>query len=169
MNTKIGIDIGRVIIGGDTDQTARIFFTDHFLEAKSVENAFQYVHLIVEKFGKQNTFLVSKCGVRTEERTLAWLSHHHFFEKTGVVPDKVHFCRERKDKRKLCQRFGIDIFIDDRYSVLRHLTNLQQLFLFNPLNEELLSFQKDKPAHCHLVYSWQEVYSQLIHSYEITL
>ena len=159
---RIGIDIGRVIIGGDTDQVANIFFSDRFLETTMVPNAFSSIQQIVEQFDKRNIYLVSKCGPSVEKKTLKWLTHHQFYIQTGVLHDNVHFCRERKDKKGICSRFNINVFIDDRYSVLKYLNDLEQLFLFNPTHRELEDYKKENSlSQIAVVNNWQEVMNNL--------
>ena len=154
---KIGIDIGRVIIGGDTDKPDQ-FFSKDYLNATAVENAFESIKKLVDKYGKENIYLVSKCGESTQKKTLLWLEHTRFFEITGMHESNVYFCEERWQKSLICDEHGINIFIDDRYSVLEHLTNLHQLYLFNPNESELKRFNqlKDK-KHIKLVMDWKEL------------
>lgn len=67
---KIGIDIGRIIIGGDTNEENPIFVTENYLNAPQVVDSFYSVKTIIEKFGQINVFLVSKCGEKNRKKVL---------------------------------------------------------------------------------------------------
>jgi hypothetical protein len=160
---RIGIDVGRVIIAGDTDKEDNLFFSPKFLQATQVKNAFKCIKKIVEKVHAENVFLVSKCGRQTEQRTLKWLEYNEFYRETGIKNENIHFCRERKEKKEICSLFGISVFIDDRFSVLEHLEELDSLYLFNPIEEEKINYnlQADKQK-ITIVYSWKEVVTSLL-------
>jgi hypothetical protein len=161
---KIGIDIGRVIIAGDTD-TANLFFSQKYLEAPAVEGAISAIQKLAEVYAPQNIYLVSKCGETTEKRSLAWLEAQGFYAQTGLDAENVKFCRERPQKRLICEEYEIKTFIDDRFTVLQHLDNLQKLFLFNPIETELAKYQKSflpLKKHISLVETWQEILFYLV-------
>ena len=61
---KIGIDIGRVIIKEDTDNPG-LFFSEKYLETSPVENSFKSIVNIIDMFGKENVYLVSKYKEKT--------------------------------------------------------------------------------------------------------
>jgi hypothetical protein len=49
--------------------------------------------------------------------------------------ENIHFCDEKWQKAIICEKLGINYFIDDRMDVLRHLIPLSiihQCFLFRP-------------------------------------
>lgn len=131
---RIGIDIGRVIIGGGGADTS--FFGRDEDEAKrltpSIPGAFAGVAALVERF-EGEAFLVSKCGARIQGRSLAWLDHHEFWTRTGLARERVRFCRERADKAIHARELALTHFVDDRRDVLRHLVGLvDHLYLFGP-------------------------------------
>jgi hypothetical protein len=154
---RIGIDIGRVIIKGDTDKPNQ-FFTKNYLTAPAVDLAFESITKIVERYGSDYVFLVSKCGESTEEKTLEWLEYQQFYIKTGIDQSQVLFCRKRYEKKLICADYNIKLFIDDRYTVLEHLTDLKRLYLFNPVDSELEKFNQTKnKKHIYLVSNWTEL------------
>jgi hypothetical protein len=65
--------------------------------------------------------VISKCGERIQQRTLAWLDHHDFYDRTGISRRNVRFCRRRPDKAIHCRKLGITHMIDDRIDVHRAL------------------------------------------------
>lgn len=162
---RIGIDIGNVLMGSDTDEPDLIFHDKRYLEATAVAGAFDAVTALVERYGAGNIFLVSKCGKTIQQRSLEWLDHHRFYEVTGVPRGHVEFCRERREKRDICERLGIGAFVDDRYSVLKHLVDLpgmQRLFLFRPYGAELEAFENAAPSQIVVADDWAAVLRSLL-------
>jgi hypothetical protein len=127
----LGVDIGGVIIskvGGEADTS---FSGTNYLETAEVPGALDVIKQLVDyRFGER-VFLVSKCGPRVQAKTLRWLKHHHFFERTGVMPKHVRFCLERSDKEAICRKLGITYFIDDRVDVLQSLKSVPHRFLLD--------------------------------------
>lgn len=117
----IGIDIGGVIIKPAETEGDTSFFTSDYLETPIIEGAADVIRRLKEERFGQHMYLVSKCGPRTQEKSREWLTYHNFFERSGMDPMNVHFCRQRSDKARICRRFGINVFIDDRLDVLSHL------------------------------------------------
>ncbi len=132
----LGIDIGRVIIGGGTEKGADTQFfrggIENALATPAMPGAFDTVARLVEHFDG-NACLISKCGERVAGRSRAWLKHHRFYERTGMLPTRLRFCRERKDKAIHCRQLRVTHFIDDRVGVHKHLRGLvPNLYLFGP-------------------------------------
>jgi hypothetical protein len=125
MKHNLGIDIGRVIIQGDGPDTSFVGAAsiEEALRAPAMDGALESIARLVERF-ERRVWLISKCGKRVEERTRLWLDHHRFYEVTGLPPENLRFCRERKDKAPICVGLGITMFIDDRLDVHRHMGGL---------------------------------------------
>ena len=123
---RLGIDIGKVIIngpahpeGGDT-----AFFTGDeavMLATPEMAGAFEAIGRLVPLFGGR-VWLVSKCGPRVQQRSLEWLAHHRFWERTGVAEGNVRFCLRRPDKAIHCAELGITHFVDDKPDVIAAIT-----------------------------------------------
>ena len=158
----LGIDIGGVIIDRvKNDGTDTSFFTDNYLNTSAVLGAFDAINsLVAEKF-KGNVHLVSKCGATVEAKTLHWLQHQRFYEIALVLPDHVHFCRERHQKAGICEGLGITHFIDDRLEVLSYLTSVENRFLFQPSPNEIRRYAQHLPR-VYRVESWEEVTRALL-------
>ncbi len=107
---KIGIDIGRVIIGGDGEDT---FFTDNFLETPEVEGSWDSI-LALKK--DHELHIISKCGSVVEEKSIKWLEAYGFYY--SFVPHRIHFVRKRHLKAPMAQALELDIFIDDRNDII---------------------------------------------------
>ncbi len=152
----LGVDIGGVIIDRINDGTDTSFFSENYLHTTEVPGVFEALRrLVAEKFGDK-VFLVSKCGQRTSDKTLAWLEYHDFHRITGVGSDAVHFCRERHQKAPICQKLGITHFVDDRLEILGRLATVSTLYLFQPNSKEIRKFAQFL-SRVHQVQSWQEI------------
>jgi len=77
------------------------------------EGSFDVVRELVARSGG-NAWLVSKCGPSVQKKTVAWLRHHGFHEHTGMPPDQVRFCLERREKAVHAKKLGLTVFVDDR-------------------------------------------------------
>lgn len=132
---RIGIDFGRVIMGaarpdGSADTSFLSGSEARALETAAEPGALGVLRELCRAAGG-NVWIVSKCGPRIERRTRRWLEHHEVFERTGLDPAHLRFCRERREKRVHCRELGITHFVDDRRDVLEHLRGLvPHLFLY---------------------------------------
>jgi len=118
---RLGIDIGGVIIngpahpgGGDT----AFFEGDEatMLATPEMNGALAAITRLANLFSGR-VWLISKCGSRVQARTLRWLEGHDFYQRTGLPPEHVRFCRTRPDKRIHCQQLALTHFIDDHPEV----------------------------------------------------
>ncbi|WP_350281357.1 hypothetical protein [Kribbella sp. HUAS MG21] len=120
---RLGIDIGRVIIAGGSGAGDTSFSSGDaaaMLRTPAVPGAFDAIARLVPLFGE--TWLVSKCGPRIQRRSLDWLRHHRFFERTGIPEDNVRFCLQRPEKAIHCAELGITHFVDDKPDVIAAIT-----------------------------------------------
>ncbi|MFI7068255.1 hypothetical protein ACIBL3_45230 [Kribbella sp. NPDC050124] len=120
---RLGIDIGRVIIDGSSGTGDTSFFsgdTAAMLRTPAVPGAFEAIARLVPLF--EDAWLVSKCGPRVQQRSLEWLRHHRFFERTGIAEGNVRFCLRRPEKAIHCAELGITYFVDDKPDVIAAIT-----------------------------------------------
>lgn len=141
---KLGVDFGRVIHGAALpDGRQDTVFLDGdwnaALESPATDGAFDVLPRLVERFGGQ-VWVISKCGTRIQERTLAWLDHHDFYRRTGVPIGNVRFCRRRADKAGHCTQLGITHMVDDRIDVHQALDGVVP-------HRYLFGRQKDAAPH----------------------
>jgi hypothetical protein len=126
----LGVDVGGVIValrGRDEDTS---FFGSRPLKTPAVAGVFDALAtLTVEPFAGR-VHLVSKAGPKVAANTRAWLTHHDFFDRTGIPEANLHFVRERRDKAPVCRRLGVTHFVDDRLDVLAHLDSVEHRYLF---------------------------------------
>lgn len=158
---RIGIDVGGVIIESDTDE-ANSIFSENYLNSPEVINSFSSIKKIVKQFKPENVFLVSKCSSNVQERTKNWLEQKNFFEITNLRRENIHFCLKREEKKIISNKLNLNFFIDDRFTVLKHLANDKDktLFLFKPKKDELGLFLNEN-IKLNLVHSWDEIINYL--------
>ena len=155
VDKKLGVDIGGVIIPSMGHGEDTSFGGENYLQTPPVADAITALSELNKRFGGQ-IYLVSKCGIKTENKTRNWLDHHNFYKKTEILPENVYFCRERRDKATICERLEISHFIDDRLEVLSYLVTVSHKYLFNP-NEEEIEGNKEFLSSVVRVDSWKEL------------
>jgi hypothetical protein len=144
----LGIDFGRVISGGEGDDT---IFTDNFLETPELEGATETIARIKPMF--DDVVIISKCGPKIQRKTNLWLYHHRFFEKTDIDSDRLFFCRERSEKVGIAQRLGVTHYVDNRMDIIRSMIGVvPNLFLFAPNVTATV-----RQGNFHIVPSWAKL------------
>ena len=53
------------------------------------------VKALVQHFGPENVFILSKCSTKIQQATACWLGANRFFARTGLRPAHVRFCANR--------------------------------------------------------------------------
>jgi hypothetical protein len=133
---RLGVDIGRVIIGGGTvpgSSDTQFFSGDtvRMLATPAVPGAFEALARIAPRF--EQVWLISKCGDRVRRHTRLWLDHHDFATRTGVPRDHIRFCLRRPEKAIHCAVLGITHFVDDKIDVHQALRGVVPYrYLFGP-------------------------------------
>jgi hypothetical protein len=133
---RLGVDIGRVIIGGGvpgSSSDTQLFSGDtaRMLATPAVPGAFDALARLVPRF--EQVWLISKCGERVRRHTRQWLDHHDFAARTGIPPDHLRFCLKRPEKAIHCAELGITHFVDDKLDVHRALRGVVPYrYLFGP-------------------------------------
>ena len=158
----LGIDLGGVVIDRVNDGTDTSFFGDNYLETTAVPGAIKAIRKLGDSRFGDNIWIVSKCGPRIQTRSLDWLEHHRFYERTGIRSDRVVFCRERVQKAPICWELGITDFIDDRPDTLIPMRMIVDgRFLFNPRTKDLRQHLPQMNGEI-IVRNWQQVLQQLV-------
>mmetsp|Transcript_87357 Transcript_87357/g.187323 ORF Transcript_87357/g.187323 Transcript_87357/m.187323 type:complete len:438 (-) Transcript_87357:135-1448(-) len=119
---RIGVDIGGVITrarpGADTDLLVD-WGKDH-----EAPGAFAGLRRLVEIFGRQNVWLVSKVkpGGLMQRKTEHWLHETcRFCDSTGIPRSNVVFCGSingPSGKGVVAERLGLSHFVDDNFECL---------------------------------------------------
>lgn len=136
---NLGIDLGNVV----------------FRKGEVVPDAFETIQKLVPQF--TNVYIVSRVNFDQKERSLAALKITRFFEFTGIPPENLYYCFERRDKAVFQRGLNIRFFIDDRYDCLAPMENWVTKILFNPDATDLQKFQDNQPFNMGLVRDWREV------------
>lgn len=164
MNKEVlGVDIGNVITNCRSvmDIKDESFWTERYSTIPASDNVFNCLKKLNEGKFKENIFLVSRSKEDHEVRILKWLKDHDFYNKTGIKPESVFFCRERHEKERICREKGITHFIDDRLEVLSHMVGIiPNLYLFQPDPGEIEEFKEFLPRVVK-VESWIEVVEKI--------
>ena len=160
MSKRFGLDVGGVLIdaiandGTDTDLRG-----DNFMKASPVKGAYDAVKRLVDSYGPQNIYIVSKCGENIEDRTRKWLAGNDFYGYTGFNPENLIFCRTRAEKAPIVQKLEITDFVDDHIDVLEYMHGIvANRYLFGPQRDEA-----QKADGFIAVNSWEET---LAHIYQ---
>ncbi|MEO3778640.1 hypothetical protein ABGB16_17670 [Micromonospora sp. B11E3] len=158
---RLGVDIGGVVIEAVDEGADTSFFGGNYLRTPQVDGAFEALATLVgEVFGPE-AYVVSKCGERTERRTREWLAHHRFHERTGITPDRLHFCRTRPEKAPIARRLELTDFVDDRLEVLGYLGSVPNRYLFRPRPREVAAHAPHLGA-VRRVESWPELVATIL-------
>ena len=136
---RFASDIGGVIIAksapseNEADQQEDTMFSSNYLNSAQEKDAFDTLRQITSSIGSENVFLISKCGELVQQKTLEWLNHTKFYEKTNIPVSNVKFCKERSQKAAIIANLGVTHFVDDRLDVLSHIDPKCVCILFKPL------------------------------------
>ncbi|MFJ6197688.1 hypothetical protein [Micromonospora sp. NPDC092111] len=155
---RLGVDVGGVVIEPTSRDDDTSFFGPNYLRTPPVPGVFEGLAALVPLFDE--THVVSTCGERTERHTRAWLDHHDFYTRTGIAPERLHFCRTRPAKAPVAARLGLTHFVDDRLEVLGYLDTVGHRYLFRPYPPELAAHAAHLPG-VHRVESWSELVAAL--------
>ena len=93
--SRLGIDVGGVISGVDTDGGERRDGGGCGVAPLLDENCIAPIAKLVRKFGAENTFILSKCGTEMQRKTVLMLDGGDFFARTGLPRGNVYFCGAR--------------------------------------------------------------------------
>ena len=145
---KIGIDLGWTIKGHKPSNERDLPAPDSFRVISELVRRGDLVYII------------SKVNSEQKARCEKWLETHDFFDKTGVKPENLYFCFERKDKAIFVKALGIKIMIDDRPEVMAHLDFDVVKFLINPDEADMIQ-HKDQLINTKIVKNWLEIAQSL--------
>jgi hypothetical protein len=134
----IGIDLGRVVIGGGDGNEDTSFFSEGYLLTPEVFNAIISIRKLSEKF---DVWIISKCGPAVQQKSLEWLLSRDFYTQAQVSPEQVLFVRKRHQKAPLAEELGLIAFIDDR--------------------EDIIESMKGKVPHPVQFISWEQTMGEL--------
>ena len=144
MMYNLGLDLGRTIKGPTGSYDA------------AFDNAFEVIAELVKQFDE--TYIVSRVNSEQKMRAHIWFEQVDFFNKTGIKPENVYFCFDRRDKAIFVRGLGITVFVDDRPTVLMHMDHTVKKVLFNPWHEDVKQhWDVIHEQRMTLVNNWLEV------------
>jgi len=141
---NIAIDLGWTIKGVRSDGHSNRIAPD----------SFRVISELVKR--GDNVFIISKVTSEQKERAEKWLENVDFFNKTGVNPQNLYFCFERRDKGIFAKALDIQLMIDDRAEVMAHLLPTVIKFLINPETDDYDKHSK-KLWNCKVVANWLDI------------
>jgi hypothetical protein len=149
--SRLGIDIGRVIIdgashpgGGDT----AFFHGDEatMLATPEMAGSIDAIATLVSQVDGR-VWLVSKAGPKVQANTLRWLDAHDFYRRTGLPRDQVRYCRARADKRIHCVELRLTHFVDDHPEVHEAIRGtVEHQYFFGPQRAPVPSYGVHTPT-----------------------
>lgn len=99
-------------------------YTDLTVDAPAVKGAIEAVRSLDGEM-----YIVSARRSESIRFAQKWLLKHGMFD---VIPaDRMYFCGSKNDKREICDRLGMDMFIDDQAAVLNLLSPTMRRVLFD--------------------------------------
>ena len=141
---KIGIDIGWTIKG----------VRAHGFRNTIAPDSFQVISALIKR--GDNVFLISKVNSTQKIDVERWLIETDFFNQTGVKPENLYFCFERRDKAIFVKALEIEMMIDDRTEVMANLSPIVVKFLLDPEPSEYEQ-HKANLTNCKVVRHWQDI------------
>jgi hypothetical protein len=112
---RFASDVGGVLNAGDND-SSKGPVDWHLKSDSAVPDCKGAVALLVNKFGPENFFILSKCGLDMQNKTWTWLFETMRFQDVGVRKKNVFFCTDRtglNGKGSIAKGLGISHFVDD--------------------------------------------------------
>lgn len=158
---RLGIDFGNTIV--------KFVRKDDESESEWVEidGATETIRRLVERYGAEHIFIITKAVRRDQTKTLLWLKQHweidrpsarkRCYRATGLKVDNIYFCAHRAEKAPIAARLRLTHYIDDRPRVLSCLTTVRNKILFNSTAEDLSAWQDQIVGRVSIVSDWRGV------------
>lgn len=105
--TRFAFDIGGVIIDSKSETIN--------------DEAVKSIKLVIEKYGKENVYIISKAKEKYIKINKNRLDEYDFYEKTRFLKSNLFFCNEYIDKSRICKNLKIDYMVDDSLKVIKFL------------------------------------------------
>ena len=155
----IGIDIGGVL-------AENVSFSDvrerKHLETKQIIGAFDAVKTLREKKFGNSTYIISVCKDEYRDDSTKWLKINNFFEETGIDMDHLIYCNNASDKAIISGKLGLGHFVDNSINVLRHFKKNENLYLFQP-DENDIQRRNKLLGHIAIVDYWVDIVDSIIY------
>ncbi len=144
MQRSVGIDLGNTVFY--RKDGIKVVYDDAFRVLCRLTDD-EYVDI----------FIISKVTPEEEKSAIKWFDEVNFFTETGIKPEQVHFCRERKDKAVIAEKVGLSHHIDDRPEVMFHMDVNIVKYLFRPEGADLVKYYNQLRTHdVRVINAWTE-------------
>ena len=120
---KIGIDFGKTI--------------DLVEEEKPYDNCYSVIRFLINYYGNENIYIVSKAREIMRTKILEWLYKNNFFKETGFLKKNLLFCNNYEDKTEIVKQLKINVFIDDHIKVIQGISKLDQMIKIIWFNDNI--------------------------------
>jgi len=100
---------------------------------------------------KAELYIVSARRADTIRFAQDWLVSHRIYD--FVPAERIYFCGNDEEKRGYCDRLAIDMFLDDKVSVLEALSGRTRRVLFD---EDAIAEHLQVQDRLHIAKSWDE-------------
>ena len=122
---RVGIDIGGVMCIDKSDMPRSAVQTWWLDAAQEVPHAMAGVKRLVEAYGPDNVFVISKARHRMQRLLEIWLfSTMDICGQTGILRGNIHFCTDRSGpngKGVVADALRISHFVDDKLECLQSI------------------------------------------------
>jgi hypothetical protein len=105
---KFAFDLRGVIVDKDSGEIS--------------DEAITSIRLVVEKFGSENVYIISKAKSKWIDINRIRLKNRDFYRLTGAIEKNTYFVDNYEDKEKMCNKLGITYMVDDSIKVMKYLT-----------------------------------------------
>jgi hypothetical protein len=133
----------------------------HLYTGEMIPDAFTALWQLVNKRFGERVWLVSAAREEDAEGCLRWLKKQNFYEKTGIRPDHVRFCR-LPEKPGLYEKLCVTHIIDDNEMVMRRTNGVQNRYRFHADGSLPLLSYENELTEIKIVTNWKEVLDILI-------
>lgn len=142
---RIGIDFGKTI--GLVE------------EEKPYPNCYSVIRFLINNYGNDNIFIVSKAKEIMRKKIIEWLNKNKFIEETNFIKENIIFCDNYEDKTEIVKKYKINVFIDDHIKVIQGISNLDQMIKIIWFNENfnLKLVDKNKRLKIITTNKWNKI------------
>lgn len=156
-----GVDIGNVLIENfakDIKDESKVTWENISKNGRLIPGAIEGLKFLIEKVGADNVWIISKVSPIQQKVIEMVFENLNICEKTGLLPDHIRFCLERKDKAPIIKELGLEGHIDDRGEVMESLQGfLPCPIWFNPSKKDYMEWNKYVSSQVLMVPNWDNI------------
>lgn len=156
-----GVDIGNVLVKNfnhKVTDVSQVTWENIKENGELVPDAIQGLKLLIDKVGADNVWIVSKVSPIQQMISELILKELQICEQTGMRPEQIRFCLERKDKAPIIKELQLEGHIDDRGEVIESLQSfLPCPIWFNPSDKDYLEWDDYISQKILMVPNWQGI------------